>query len=358
MEKFLFNAACVKGQTGNGSLSTLPRTPRIGWILSMDRDNASSRLQGYLIHEWMLRQGIDSAIVATHFQRISSPFDRRFIKIARQLRAGNFTHVVLESPEWTGVQLSTIFKLWGGISICVRCDNIKGQYDNYFDTTILPTTSLADSLGVKRRNIIPDCVEVPAGTFKTSYSAGQKIRVVWVGHSSYGEYLTRLVTSLKTRPLVEMNFAFTLISKGDFADRQWSEQTVFRDILECDIALIPVPEGGWFTTKSSNRLAMMMALGMPILASRIPSYLEIGKDGRNVLFVDDEEHMVEALRSLQDPEFRSALGSAARSDLGGRFSIERIGPLWARAILGAVDVREQMQSPSVRVKLLASLLCI
>ena len=335
-----------------------PQKTKIAWILAMDRTNAATRLQGYLIHEWMIRNGIDSTVVASQFQKISNPVNGRFLKIARQLLSNNFTHVVFEAPEWCATQLSMLWKASGGISVCVRCDRVPGQYDNYYDLTILPTEGLAESLGIRRRSIIPDSIEVPFNIFKRDYSSSRRIKVVWVGHQGYQEYITSLVRSLKSRDFIDQNFDFTLISKGDFADRQWTEETIFRDVLECDIAFIPLPEGEWFNTKSSNRLAMMMALGMPILASRIPSYLEIAQDRKNVLFVNDEESMVEALLSMQDLRLRASLGKCARSDLGDLFSIERIGPQWARAILGASNSIEQMPPVTVKTKLLSLFLSV
>jgi hypothetical protein len=322
----------------------------------MDRNSASSRLQGYLIHESMLRQGVDSKIVATHFQLVSSPFNIQFIKTAYLLRHGNFTHAVFVAPEWSGCQLSLIWKQWGGISICVRCDNVPGQYDRYFDKTILPTSVLADSLLVKRRCIISDHVEVPSNIFKTDYSVVKKIKVVWVGHQNYGEYITKLIESLKSRSVIDQNFVFTVISKGAFANKQWDIGTIFSDILEHDVAFIPIPSGEWFASKSANRLAMMMALGMPIVASRIASYAEIGRDGRNVRFFDDEDSMVSALQFMLEERNRSKLGIAARDDLGDQFSIERIGPLWTEAILGTVNARDQMSRPPISARLFAALL--
>lgn len=329
---------------------------KIGWILSVDRGNAASRLQGYLVDEWLQRHAVDSEIIAIHSQKITGPFDYNFIKIARKLRREKFTHIVFESPEWPIFQLALLWKLWGGISICVRCDNVTGQYDTYFDATILPTATLADALHVQRRKIIPDSVEVPPQLYKDNYLSGKKIQVVWVGHQGYAEYLKNFIASLQKNAIIKENFSFTLISKGDFATKQWSEKMVLGDILDGDIAIIPIPEGAWFTTKSSNRLAMMMALGMPIVASRIPSYQEIGEHGRNVLFADDEASMLAALCALQNADSRASLGKMARNDIGDQFSMEKIGFLWKAAILETRDAFQTMPPASLRIRLLSWLL--
>ena len=326
--------------------------PKVGWVLAMDRDNVATRLQGYLIHEYLLRNGVASAVVAKNSQRIRYVFEKKFIQIARKLKREKFTHVVFENPEWAMFQLARIFKMGGGISICVRCDNVPGLYDTYFDSTIFPTETLANSLAVQRRNIIPDSVEVSADVYKKSYVSGEKIQVVWVGHQGYEKYLTQLVKTLQEHDFIRNKFTFTLVSKGAFATKQWSEATVFSDILEADIALIPIPEGKMFVTKSSNRLAMMMALGMPIIASRIPSYLEVGVHKQNLVFINEENSIVLALQSLQDEEYRAALGLRARTDVGSLFSIETIGALWKKAILTTKDATEKMPAASTRLALL------
>jgi hypothetical protein len=42
-------------------------TARLAWVLSGDRSKASSRLQGFLIHEELQRKGVSSEVVASSF---------------------------------------------------------------------------------------------------------------------------------------------------------------------------------------------------------------------------------------------------------------------------------------------------
>ena len=171
---------------------------KIAWILSVDRNTASSRLQGYLIHEWMVGQGVDSEIVAINACELDGVWSYKFFGVAVNICSGNFTHVVFEGPEWVAFQISVLCKLWGLKTICVRCDNLEADYDSYFDVTILPTKVLADSLGVLRRCIVPDCVEVPSSKYKRDYSlATPKIKVVWVGHQGYSDYISGLISRLR-----------------------------------------------------------------------------------------------------------------------------------------------------------------
>lgn len=330
---------------------------KIGWILSVDRNTASSRLQGYLIHEWMVRQKIDSHVVAINSCELKGLHDPNFYKITKKLYSENFTHIVFEGPEWVGFQISALCKSWGATTVCVRCDNLKADYDAYFDVTILPTENLADALGVSRRFVIPDCVEVAPNQLKMDYSKkSPKLRVVWVGHQGYRDYLLELISRLKRNYFVRECIEFVLISKGEFATMQWSLDTVFCDVLNCDVAFIPIPVGEWYAGKSSNRLAMMMALGMPIIATPIPAYKSIAVGARDVLFVESDEEIIESLMLLYSEDARKSLGCSARNILGNRFDIDVIAPIWFRAIREAVNCEAKMPRRKLRVKILASLI--
>lgn len=330
---------------------------KIGWILSVDRNTASSRLQGYLIHEWLVRQQIDSHVVAINSCELKGLRDPEFYKIAKKLYSENFTHIVFEGPEWVGFQISALCKLWGRTTVCVRCDNLKADYDAYFDITILPTENLADSLGVSRRCIIPDCVEVAPNQFKVDYSKkSPKLRVVWVGHQGYRDYLLELISRLMGNSFVNECVEFVLISKGDFATIQWSLDAVFCDVLNCDVAFIPIPVGEWYAGKSSNRLAMMMALGMPVIATPIPSYESIAVAARDVLFVESDEEIIESLVLLYSEDARKTLGCSARRTLGNRFDIDVIAPIWLGAIKEAVNSEAEMPARNLKAKVLALLM--
>ena len=305
---------------------------RVDWVLSGDRTKASSRLQGFLIHEWMERQGVASRIVATDFSRIDSSYSLRFLEVAAAILRHDATHVIFESPEWLMVILARLCSLRGKRVLAVRCDRIPEQYDEYFDATIVPTEGLRRALGISRGIVIEDACEVSADMHKRDYGSDGKLRVVWVGHGGYRDYILDVVEKLKSVRDIERSFAFELISSGDFATKQWSEGRVVEDVLACDIAILPLPAGEWYVNKSSNRLIMMLALGMPVLASLIPSYRELAQDGVNGLFVESANEFASRLLQLRSEELRASLGRAGRHGLGDRFGIGKIGPQWLAAI--------------------------
>ena len=303
---------------------------KVDWVLSGDRTRASSRLQGYAIHDWMTRRGIDSRIIAANFAE-ERVWSLGFVRTALRACRSRADVVVLEGGfEWSLVQLARLCSSWGKRVVAVCCDLRPGDYDACFDVTIVPTRGLAEKLGIRRFVVIDDIVEVPAEAVKRSYGAGAKPRVVWVGHGRYAAYITPFIDRLRRE--VGDRFDFELISLGSFATKQWAEETVVSNVLACDIAIIPIPTGEWFENKSTNRLAMMFSLGMPTVASPIASYLGLGRDGENVLFASSPEQFAQRLLEFLPEERRRALGSEARRSVGDRYRIERIGPEWLSAL--------------------------
>jgi hypothetical protein len=331
------------------------RELRVAWVISGDRSRASSRLQGFLIHEWMERHGVASSIAAVGFDCIQSVWDRRFIEIAVRLRRSAPTHVVFESPGWIMRKLARLCSLWGHRVIAVRADRIPTDYDTYYDLTITPTEGLRRELGIVRGAVIDDLVEVPADKCKRSYEArDERLRVVWVGHEGYEEYIVGLVQRLRAVPEISGRFDFELISSGPFATRQWSEATVVEDVLDSDIALLPLPDGVWYRNKSSNRLAMMFSLGMPVVATLIPSYAELARHSINGLFVRHDDEIAACLLDLTDARRRESLGREARRGLGDAFRVERIGPRWVEAIASAEPVNPARRRFAPRIRAYAA----
>ncbi|HTD05646.1 glycosyltransferase [Undibacterium sp.] len=305
---------------------------RIGWVISNDRAWASSRLQGYLIHEWLLSHGYASQILLENFNVTPSVRSWQFFRSALQLSRSGCDIIVFENGEWVTAQLARVWRRLGKRAVGVRCDRVPGAFDETYDLTIVPTEELRQALNIQRAIVIEDCVEVREEQFKHSYAKASSLRVVWLGHQDYESYITGLIATLGANREISGQFEFELISKGAFATRQWSEGTVAADILDCDIALIAIPQGPWFQTKSTNRLALMMALGMPTVATLIPSYSRLAKEGENVLFVSSDEEIADCLLKLKNESLREALGTNARQSVLGQFGINRIAPQWLGAL--------------------------
>ncbi|WP_374496143.1 glycosyltransferase family 4 protein [Zoogloea sp.] len=116
-----------------------------------------------------------------------------------------------------------------------------------------------------------------------------------------------------------------------FQTRAWHPQRVYSDLLEADIGIIPVDTGfnplpgrkiSYWEVKSENRLTLKMALGLPVIASPVPAYLDIIQQGINGYIARSRAEWLDAIDALRDPGHRREVGAAARSSVLERFSME------------------------------------
>lgn len=302
----------------------------------------------------MVRNGVASEIIADRCMAMNSAYSFKFIRSLWKLRLSDATHVVVESPTYITDYLAMAARKWGKCTLAVRCDLHDGDYDALYDLTILPTQGLKEALRIQHATVIDDMVEVPPDLYKTTYAGPGPLKVVWVGHADYEPYITQLVGTLMQKPEIASRFSFELISRGQFATKQWSEENVAQDILSCDIALIAVPQGQFYVHKSTNRLSLMFSLAMPVIASPLQSYRAIGTHGVNVLFAESPEEIARGLLALQSEVERRRLGTNAKNALGNRYSPNLIGPQWLEAIRSVSYPRFSLPKMNRRLRVLST----
>jgi glycosyltransferase involved in cell wall biosynthesis len=117
----------------------------------------------------------------------------------------------------------------------------------------------------------------------------------------------------------------------------WDPVDVYRRMLDADVGIIPIddvePAPGSAETvpswkvKSENRLSMKMCLGLPVVATPIPSYEPLIRQGENGFFARTRGEWIEHLDTLRDPAVRERIGQAARASVLQRYSMEEQGRL-------------------------------
>lgn len=89
----------------------------------------------------------------------------------------------------------------------------------------------------------------------------------------------RTIVVSETRPELPFRFEFY----------QWRHETFPADLLRCDAAFLPRTLGSTYTVNNSSFKALAFAaLGIPVIASRMPSYALLAKDFEAMAFL--EEH--------------------------------------------------------------------
>lgn len=111
----------------------------------------------------------------------------------------------------------------------------------------------------------------------------------------------------------------------------WDPVNVYRHMLDADVGIIPIndveppanqAEVPSWKVKSENRLSMKMSLGLPVVATPIPSYEPLIQQGQNGFFARDRHEWLEHLNTLRNPAVRARVGQAARESVLQRYSME------------------------------------
>lgn len=148
--------------------------------------------------------------------------------------------------------------------------------------------------------------------------------------------------------LHRFNFArWTLAKQRDFTNRlaclrfltnprigrvKWDPVGVYQALQHADIGIIPIEStleqeaatetrASW-KIKSENRLTMKMAVGLPVIATPIPSYEQVIEQGKNGFLARNREDWMACLEALRDPSLRQAVGEQARASVLQPYSMQ------------------------------------
>lgn len=108
----------------------------------------------------------------------------------------------------------------------------------------------------------------------------------------------------------------------------WHPDGVYQALTAADLGVIPIETPAardeavpdWMV-KSENRLTLKMALGLPVVATPIPSYEPVVTPGVDAFFARTPAQWKQQLEALRDPDMREAVGHAARAAVIERYSM-------------------------------------
>jgi len=123
----------------------------------------------------------------------------------------------------------------------------------------------------------------------------------------------------------------------------WRADSVYQHLLKADVGIIPIetnPANGasesW-RVKSENRLTLMMALGLPVVATPIPAYEPVVMQGDNGFLARDKAEWLSCLTALRYPALRQTMGQQARLSALAGYSMERQAEKLIAVLRGLVD---------------------
>lgn len=306
----------------------------VTWFISGHRGRASSRLQGYLIHEHLLKIGYPSELfLAPPFNVKDVPWALENLQaVADSVQTSNvvFQKLYGERTE----HLISLLRAKGIKTIFVECDYYPDRKTPYHCDVIMVTSEFLYEEFSKNGAecaLISDPIEEII-----SYEAmikrfdekrnGEGVKLVWIGHRQNWQTL-KPIRDLLTKP--EFNdYQLITISSHEDADFQWQLNTVGDLITQGDIGIVPAGSDIRYQAKSNNRLTLFMALGLPVIADCIPSYEKIVKNGQNGFLCQSREDWQFALDYLRNPIHRFDMARNAYKNSVPPFKLERVVKLW------------------------------
>ena len=161
--------------------------------------------------------------------------------------------------------------------------------DDPLDTEVPPCSLLtvgSKFLAKQYKNSIyvPDCLDVDnVNLFKRIHSDKLQ-KVCWFGNECnlyHAEPVRMACKELGMQLVVvtDLNTKEGLLEWDGVCYQQWDRATVDRRIIDCDLVVCPYVDGGrwgeeWVNAKGENRLLKAWALGLPVVGTPIPSYME------------------------------------------------------------------------------------
>lgn len=176
--------------------------------------------------------------------------------------------------------------------------------------------------------VIPDALDVSEKATMKADHTNELNQVVWFGNADNLYHAANVAEACKRLDLRMV--VITQIDKVSVEQRElagawheWDLSTIDDLLTSCDLAACSYVFDGewphaWVNSKSANRMLKAWGLGLPVIGTPIPSYVEAGLV-HQATTVEEWRRELDVMRSsvarLKDAQYGMAIASAYRADL-------------------------------------------
>jgi hypothetical protein len=325
----------------------------VNWVLFDGRALASSRLQGHLIHDFLVSRGHLSRLLSTPpFPLRDAPWHGRAVATVAELVAG---------------QVVVLQKLGGPRSEeLLRAIHDRGAAVVYAAADLEPENELplrCDAVVCSSRLLAQRWREAGANAVEIPEPADfwlepgdrdrdpRRIRLCWIGHRKNWNTVEPIRRLLREPELA--GYELVTVSNHHAADVQWSIDAARAALAAADVGIVPTRDDELARYASPNRVVQVMAAGKPVVAGRIPPYEELIADGENGFLCSTESEWHAALAALSDPARRRDLARRALEKVRKKFRLEAVGERWLELFATLEPARSPERSRLKEARLLA-----
>jgi len=340
---------------------------KIAWYLSGNRDSGSSRMECFVIHDYLNKIEPETSIIRWSPSDYSITINLSVESELIFLKKNKFDLVVFQKVS--GAQAKKLARLCKRNYIAcvyILCDYLKDiSMAKICDFTIVTSTNLVDLIKKKypKANVTycPYATEVPY-EIQPVYDrpSNETLRIVYMGARRLSKKYSFLknienVCLITIGPYDNFDKKYSLTTKmnsdfvwfrnrikslfNPYAQRPvkpsslmpttvpWALNTVYNEMARCDIGVIPLLPDEinhvYGSMKSNSRLVAMWSLGLPTIVSPLRSYWEIVSQGENGFIARTPEDWNNYIKLLKDSKLREQIGKNARKMAYERFSFTR-----------------------------------
>lgn len=280
---------------------------RVIWFPTGSRVKSSSRIQVFNIHDKLISLGYDSIIGYEPKRTIwHLPLNKKDID-KLDLQKDDLV-VIQKFKKKSTIRIIQYLKQTPAQIGFIDCDMPVASKEivDLVNFVIVPS----DYLKKKYEAIGAQCITIsdcPDKYLEPSLksSNNKPLKCVWFGNHSTSkwkevEYFQHILKKYNIS-----NWQFETISNTSKATKKWNDNS-FSELSKYDLSIIPVPQMTLdYKVKSANRLLQSMALGIPVIASPIPSYLDIiGNNQTGHIICNTESDWVKMLNYYSSSENR------------------------------------------------------
>lgn len=319
---------------------------KIGWLLSGNKKSPSSRIQGWNVDENLKNMGIDSKVVYA-----PSDINRDLplsIKEVKDIVSQNFDILVFQkiSSGRNLYKLIDLAKKSNTKIVYLTTDVVDSKMVSVSDAVIVVNSYYSEGFdSVTKSNFyeVIDSYEHD-GSLAKLHNSKKDIDLVFLSSKAYPKlpWIADLPSNTKLSvigPSYDVALNYDNLSKEDIYKWSrfdinyivWNLKTVYANLLNADVGIIPYPPEliGVMNNKNSSRVkstaraVLLMSLGLPIIVSPLESYTELIKHGENGFIARSAQDWIDYISLLRDnPKLRKVMGLNGRETVIKDYSNE------------------------------------